>query len=166
MGVLKGRLFFDPLGRYIQSLYILWRRYLRSTPRSSNNFWATNFGGRKKGVGRDLKFVAQKIEAWKLEVPAFGGPRTKTRFGKLPKMAEGHWEKLRYRAVYAGIRKTPLGKTTEILVVSRPFVTFFTWVAPMGPFWPFFGPRGVQGQSENANLAATRKPQIKWVQPS
>ena len=139
MGVLKGRLFFDPLGRYIQSLYILWRRYLRSTPRSSNNFWATNFGGRKKGVGRDLKFVAQKIEAWKLEVPAFGGPRTKTRFGKLPKMAEGHWEKLRYRAVYAGIRKTPLGKTKFRWLRGR--LSCFSRGRPQkGPFGPSLDP--------------------------
>ena len=33
----------------------------------------------------------------------------------------------------------------------------FPWVAPKGPFWPFFGPRGVWGRSENADLAATRK---------
>ena len=43
----------------------------------------------------------------------------------------------------------------------QPSIPFFTWVAPKGPFWPIFGPRGVQGRSENANLAATRKPQLK-----
>ena len=68
---------------------------------------------------------------------------------------------MRCGAVYAQIRKTPMGGTSEISVPSQPSIPFFTWVAPKGPFWPFFGPRGVQGRSENANLAATRKPQLK-----
>jgi len=80
-------------------------------------------------------------------------------------MAKGHWEKLRRRAVYARILKTPRGKTTEIPLASSLSIPFFTWVAPKGPFWPFFGPRGVKGRSENANLAATQKPQMKMGPP-
>ena len=76
-------------------------------------------------------------------------------------MAKGHWEKLRCRAVYARILKTPRGKTTEISLASTLSIPFFAWVAPKGPFWPFFGPEGVQGQSENANFAAKRKRQLK-----
>ena len=72
-------------------------------------------------------------------------------------MAKGHWEKLRCRAVYARILKTPRGKTTEISLASTLSIPFFAWVAPKGPFWPFFGPRVVWGQSENDDLAATRK---------
>ena len=91
----------------------------------------------------------------------FGGPRAETGYGKRPKMAVGHWEKGRSRAVYESIRKTPTGKTKQISVASSPSIPFFPWVAPKGPFWPFFGPGGVQGRSENANLAATQKPQMK-----
>merc|ERR1712208_250956 len=87
---------------------------------------------------------------------AFRAPRAETRFGKLPKMAKGHWEKLRCRAVYARILKTPMGQTTEIPLASSLSIPFFAWVAPKGPF---FGPRGARGRSENANLAPTRKPQ-------
>ena len=76
-------------------------------------------------------------------------------------MAKGHWEKLRCRAVYARILKTPMGQMTEIPLASSLSIPFFAWVAPKGPFWPFFGHRGVKGRSENANLAATRKPQMK-----
>ena len=70
------------------------------------------------------------------------------RSGKWPKTAEDHWEKLRCRAVYAWFRKTPLGKTTEILVALWPFYHFSRG-------WPLFWALGVQGRSENANLAAT-----------
>ena len=76
-------------------------------------------------------------------------------------MAKGHWEKLRRRAVYARILKTPRGKTTEISLASTLSIPFFAWVAPKGPFWPFFGPQGVKGRSENANLAATQKLLVK-----
>ena len=72
-------------------------------------------------------------------------------------MGKGRWEKLCCRAVYARILKTPMGQTTEIPLASSLSIPFFAWVAPKGPFWPFFGPRGVWGRSENADLAATRK---------
>ena len=80
-------------------------------------------------------------------------------------MAKGHWEKLRRRAVYARILKTPRGQTTEIPLASSLSIPFFAWVAPKGPFWPFFGPRGVKGRSENVNLAATQKLQMKMGPP-
>ena len=86
-----------------------------------------------------------------------GGPRAKTRHGKRLKTAVGHWEKGRSRAVYESIRKTPTGKTRQILVASSPSIPFFPWVPANGPFWPVFGPRGVWGRSKNANLAVTRK---------
>merc|ERR1711954_86009 len=91
----------------------------------------------------------------------FGGPRAETRFGKRPKMAVGHWMKVRSRGIYESIRKTPTGKTTKISVALSPSIPFFPWVAPKGPFWPFFGPRGVRGRSENANLAAKQKLLVK-----
>ena len=87
----------------------------------------------------------------------FGGPRAETGYGKRLKTAVGHWEKGRSRGVYESIRKTPTGKTKQISVASSPSIPFFPWVAPKGPFWPLFGPRGVWGRSENADLAATRK---------
>ena len=86
-----------------------------------------------------------------------GGPRAKARFGQRLRMARGHWEKLRSRAIYESIRKTPTGEMRQILVASSPSIPFFPWVPTNGPFWPFFGPRGVWGRSKNANLAATRK---------
>ena len=96
----------------------------------------------------------------------FRGSWAKTRFEKLPKMAKAHWEKLRCRDVYARILKTPRGQTPETPLASSLTIPYFAWVAPKGSFWPFFGPRGVKGQSENTNLAAMRKPQMKWLQPS
>ena len=54
-----------------------------------------------------------------------------------------------------------MGKTRQILVASSPFILFFPWVAPKGPFWPFFGPWGVWGRSENAFLAATQNPLLE-----
>ena len=54
-----------------------------------------------------------------------------------------------------------LSTTTEISFASSLSILFFTWVAPKVPFWPFFGPRGVKCRSQNANLAATQKPQMK-----
>ena len=78
----------------------------------------------------------------KCDLGRFGAPRAKTRFGKLPKMAEDHWEKLCCRAVYARILKTPRGKTTDIPLASSPSIPIFPWVAPKEPFWPFFGRGG------------------------
>ena len=43
------------------------------------------------------------------------------------------------------------------LAIRKVFAFSDSGVAPKGPFRPFFGPRGVWGRSENANLAATRK---------
>ena len=60
-------------------------------------------------------------------------------------MGKGHWEKLRCRAVYARILKTPRGQTTEIPLASSLSIPFFAWVVPKGPFWPFFGPWGGEG---------------------
>ena len=57
-------------------------------------------------------------------------------------MAKGHWEKLRRRAVYARILKTPRGKMTEIPLASSLSIPIFAWVAPKGPFWPFWAPGG------------------------
>ena len=73
-------------------------------------------------------------------------------------MAEGHWEKLHCRAVYARILKNPLDKTKQISVASSLSIPFFSLGWPQKcPFGPFSGPRGGKGRSENANLAATRK---------
>ena len=60
-------------------------------------------------------------------------------------MAKGHWEKLRCRAVHARVLKTQRGKTTEIPLASSLSIPFFAWVAPKGPFWPFFWAPGGQG---------------------
>ena len=43
----------------------------------------------------------------------FGGPWAKTRFGKRPKLVEGHWEKLRCLAVYARTQKTAMRKRSK-----------------------------------------------------
>ena len=43
----------------------------------------------------------------------------------------------------------------------QPYILIFPSRAPKGPFWPFFGPQGVWGRSENANLAATQKLLVK-----
>ena len=60
-----------------------------------------------------------------MERPLFySHPRAETCFGKLPKEAEGYCEKLRCRAVYAGILKTPLRKTKQIWVASSPYPVF------------------------------------------
>ena len=76
-------------------------------------------------------------------------------------MAEGHWEKLRRRAVYARILKNPKGSNDRNSVGFEPVYPVFCVVGPKGPFWPFFGPWGVKDRSENAKLAATRKLQMK-----
>ena len=80
-------------------------------------------------------------------------------------MAEGHWEKLRCQAVYARILKTPIGKNEANLGGFQPAYPVFDMGGPkrtlLALFWPFFGPWGVKGRSENANLAATRKPHMK-----
>ena len=65
------------------------------------------------------------------------------------------------RGVYESIRKIPQGEKTHILLALSLSIPFFPWVAPKEPFWPFFGPRGVRGRSENANLAATQKLLVK-----
>ena len=68
-----------------------------------------------------------------------GGPRAKTRSRKRPKMAVGHWEKGRSRAVYESIRKIPTARSTEISVPSQTLIRFFPLMAENGPFRPFFG---------------------------
>ena len=65
-----------------------------------------------------------------------------------------------YISQYSKLRSR-ICKSTEIPLASSPSIPFFLWVAPKGPFWPFFGPQGVKGRSENANLVATQKPHMK-----
>ena len=81
----------------------------------------------------------------------FGGPRTKTRFGKRPK-ATGRNSAF----VYARVRKTPLGKIAEILVALQPSIPFFTWVAQKGPFGSFLG-RGGEGPIQKCQFGRNAK---------
>ena len=72
------------------------------------------------------------------EKTRFGGPQAVTRFEKWTKLAKGHWEKLRCRAVYARILKTPMGKTKQIKVAFSPSILFLSdpgmpGVRSMGP---------------------------------
>ena len=57
-------------------------------------------------------------------------------------MAEGHWEKLRRRAVYARILKTPMGQTTEFRWLRACLSRFLRGWPQKGPFGPFWAPGG------------------------
>ena len=57
-------------------------------------------------------------------------------------MGKGHWEKLRCRAVYARILKTPMGQTTEIPLASSLSIPFLRGWSQKGPFGPFWAPGG------------------------
>ena len=51
-------------------------------------------------------------------------------------MGKGHWEKLRCRAVYSRILKTPMGQTTEIPLASSLSIPFFCVGGPKRAlFW-------------------------------
>ena len=62
--------------------------------------------------------------------------------GKWPKTTEGHWEKLRCRALYARILKTPMGKTE--LSVAR-LSCFFCVGGPKRALLALFWAPGGQG---------------------
>ena len=81
----------------------------------------------------------------------------------------GFWRKTgRSRAVYESIQKTPTGKTKQISVASSPSVPFFPWVAPKGPFWPFFfyGPGGYGAYPKTPIWPPRKNCWWKWVQPN